>query len=783
MFATGKLFVNARYSMIYIFILAVTAPFTFGDLVVTPTDAWETSGEPGGPFAPASQEYQLSNTGAAGFNWGVTETTDWLEVDVTFGHLDPAQSTSVNVNLTAAAQTLLPGIYEATVTFINITAGTQYNRQVVLTVNGQVLEVTPAEDFEPAGEPGGPFAPSSKTYTIRNIGGSSLYWGLSKTAAWLQLSPTFGQLTPGSSAQTTVSLKSDANLLEDGVYTDTLTFTNLSNHEAHTRQVTLTIITVPPQTYHVDKASGSDSNDGLSRDSAFATIQKAFTVAGDGDTILVWPGVYTGPVDFLGKAVTLQSAADAAVLTKSGGNALVFDQGEGAGSVVRNLVIRGSSRGIYIANSSPTIENVTVVNNTYGIYAEGTSDPAIRNSIFWNNVNGDLIGCTAGFSCYEGGDPSQGNISTYPLFANPAGNDFHLLSERGRFISTPQGWSDPARIEEIYDPAHDKYCQDPCLSRDGLTLYFTRYMSEAGNFLASVHRDYPEGPFGSEVVFHELDHGTQLRGPWISADELRLYYEDSIGSDVVIKMAERVSKNDPWVVKFTFSGIHVNGYSDNHPSLTADELTMYWHSNRPGAFGQSAIWKATRNSIAEPFANPVNVSELNSNFAEGISVNSCIMPDGLTIYFGGRRDGAAIGGFYRATRAALNEPFSNITGSIFSGSVEGDYKHYVTPDEKSIYCQIDSYTNGIWFSQYHNGQWLMDDLTSPCIDVGDPTVNPMAEPMPNGARINMGAYGNTASASRSEWPIKGDVNHDGVYDLGDFALLVQDWLWTAEWVE
>jgi hypothetical protein len=49
-----------------------------------------------------------------------------------------------------------------------------------------------------------------------------------------------------------------------------------------------------------------------------------------------------------------------------------------------------------------------------------------------------------------------------------------------------------------------------------------------------------------------------------------------------------------------------------------------------------------------------------------------------------------------------------------------------------------------------NGQsWVMDDVTSPCIDAGDPNSPVGEEPVPNGGRINMGAYGGTAEASKS----------------------------------
>jgi phosphotriesterase-related protein len=47
--------------------------------------------------------------------------------------------------------------------------------------------------------------------------------------------------------------------------------------------------------------------------------------------------------------------------------------------------------------------------------------------------------------------------------------------------------------------------------------------------------------------------------------------------------------------------------------------------------------------------------------------------------------------------------------------------------------------------------WVRDAVSSPCIDAGDPAVPFEAEPAPNGNRVNMGYYGNTAEASKSEY--------------------------------
>ena len=80
----------------------------------------------------------------------------------------------------------------------------------------------------------------------------------------------------------------------------------------------------------------------------------------------------------------------------------------------------------------------------------------------------------------------------------------------------------------------------------------------------------------------------------------------------------------------------------------------------------------------------------------------------------------------------------------------------------------------------HEG-WYLDRVTSPCIDAGDPTLNPGQEPRPNGGRINMGVYGGTLRASLGCQHAGADIDRSGKVDIGDYTIMSRDWLAYIPW--
>lgn len=88
-------------------------------------------------------------------------------------------------------------------------------------------------------------------------------------------------------------------------------------------------------------------------------------------------------------------------------------------------------------------------------------------------------------------------------------------------------------------------------------------------------------------------------------------------------------------------------------------------------------------------------------------------------------------------------------------------------------------------------EWGWDDVTSRCIDAGNPGSELGDEPITldvapfnrlgQNLRINMGAFGGTAEASMPpyDWAILGDSDNDGTVDFKDFAYMASDWLATG----
>ncbi len=96
---------------------------------------------------------------------------------------------------------------------------------------------------------------------------------------------------------------------------------------------------------------------------------------------------------------------------------------------------------------------------------------------------------------------------------------------------------------------------------------------------------------------------------------------------------------------------------DGGPSLSADSLTLYFVSARPGGVGGDDLWVSRRQAKHEPWEAPVNLGS-GVNSAEG-DASPSISSDGLELYFdSGRPGGQGSGDIWVTTRASTSDAWA-----------------------------------------------------------------------------------------------------------------------------
>jgi photosystem II stability/assembly factor-like uncharacterized protein len=215
-------------------------------LAVAPATDMVSSGQQGGPFSPASFQYQLSaTTGTVGYS--ISGLPTWLTASSTSGTVGTT-ATTITFTVNASANSLTPATYgPATITFTNTTNGLgNTTRTATLTVTpAPALVVTPAANIVSSGTQGGPFSPSSFQYQLSATVGT-LSYSISGLPSWLTASSTSG--TVGTSGATvTFTVNASANSLTAGTYgPTTITFTNATNGQGNTTRTATLTVNVPP---------------------------------------------------------------------------------------------------------------------------------------------------------------------------------------------------------------------------------------------------------------------------------------------------------------------------------------------------------------------------------------------------------------------------------------------------------------------------------------------------------------------------------------------------------
>lgn len=117
------------------------------DLIITPLAGLEVNGPVGGPFTPSSGTLTVTNTGVSPANWSAAASDAWCSVSPGGGTLEPGESATLSIAITAAANSLSAGSRTSVITIQNLARGTAQTRLVSLVAEG-VAPMPFAENWE-----------------------------------------------------------------------------------------------------------------------------------------------------------------------------------------------------------------------------------------------------------------------------------------------------------------------------------------------------------------------------------------------------------------------------------------------------------------------------------------------------------------------------------------------------------------------------------------------------------------------------------------------------------
>lgn len=119
--------------------------------------------------------------------------------------------------------------------------------------------------------------------------------------------------------------------------------------------------------------------------------------------------------------------------------------------------------------------------------------------------------------------------------------------------------------------------------------------------------------------------------------------------------ARRPNLAAPWGTPTPITALN-SASTEYEPGLSADELELYFVSNRAGSLGTFDLWVATRPTPVSPWNPPVNVGPVVNGAGRSLD-DPHLTDDGLTLFYTSGESGG--GDIYTVTRPALNQPWAN----------------------------------------------------------------------------------------------------------------------------
>ena len=231
----------------------------------------------------------------------------------------------------------------------------------------------------------------------------------------------------------------------------------------------------------------------------------------------------------------------------------------------------------------------------------------------------------------------------------------------------------------------------PCISADGLSLFFhSNRPGGYGNWdIWVATRATIDDEWGTPMnLGSTVNSGQREGGPSISADGLILFFVSNRPGgpgDYDLWLTTRDTKHADWGTPMNLGPTVNSSAADSTPSISADGLSLYFSSMRPGGSGWHDIYVMTRATKEDNWGTPVNLgTTVNSSTHDS---TSSISADGLTLFFVSNRPGG-FGDYdlYMTTRPTIDDEWGipvNLGAPL--NTAYGEFSPSISPDGLSLY--------------------------------------------------------------------------------------------------
>lgn len=190
------------------------------------------------------------------------------------------------------------------------------------------------------------------------------------------------------------------------------------------------------------------------------------------------------------------------------------------------------------------------------------------------------------------------------------------------------------------------------------------------------------GAWGAPVEIAELSGGNP-QGPSLTHDQLEIYFHATRAEGMGLQdvyVARRASVNDSWSAPEPVTPLN-SASIDAHPSVAPDGLTLWFDSNR-NAKQELDIHVSVRASRSAPWGAPVPVTELNTVAVESAASTTA---DGLMMVFHSTRGGGSDRDLFLSTRAAAGGTWATPVPLAEVNSAAEDRDGHLSEDGLVLY--------------------------------------------------------------------------------------------------